>query len=168
MKSTVKTLIIFSLAVLLAKTNSYAQQKFGQQYYLEREKTASPEIKALLARLRAEKAAKNLKFTPAYTEALDRNLGVITGGVLPPDFSQHVIDQNKKAQVVLDKLKAKASVDKNIHLYFVERLLTTNYVGQRHFDWRDEAFRHRWKIKGTAVPAGISPHALLLKSAGSW
>ncbi len=55
------------------------------QIYLDREKTASAEIKQVLATHRKSISDRKLKFTVGYTYALEHKLQDITGGVLNKD-----------------------------------------------------------------------------------
>jgi cathepsin L len=139
MKPLLKTTALFYFVILGVSVTSYGQTppKIDPRHYINPERAAPPNVRALLAKLRREKVAKKWTFNPSYTKALDKSLGKITGAIIPPNFRQHVIDQNKRAKILLGQLKVGAPV---------RRL--PQCVGQRHFDWRDQAVSTAVKDQG--------------------
>ncbi|MDQ3472603.1 MAG: hypothetical protein M3447_02595, partial [Acidobacteriota bacterium] len=63
--------------------------------YVERERRASPEVKARIASLRQDAKSRNRRYTVGYTTALDVPLEILAGTRIPKDFS--VGDVNKRA-----------------------------------------------------------------------
>jgi len=93
-----------SLAFLpaLAAATLWAQSPTLQhaQTYIDREKTASPEIKLLLSKHRKQITDKKLHFTVGFTYAMEHKLSEITGGVRNTDPAV-VTKQNEISKKVL-------------------------------------------------------------------
>jgi hypothetical protein len=111
-----------------------------------------------------------------------------TGAVVPPNFKQHVIDQNNRARTILNQLRVKAAGNRNLHFHFLERPATPQGIGQSHFDWRDNginlpvenqencgscwdfgacsAFEQAWKLVNNGVISVSTQNVLDCNSAG--
>ena len=103
MKKLFSALFIFSALFFCEATIARAQPKLN--YYINREKTANPQIKNILAGLRNQKAARKWTFEPHYTNALDFDLSKVAKAKVPANFKQLVINQNEKAKLILTKLR---------------------------------------------------------------
>lgn len=73
----------------------------AQQVYLQREQTASPEIKKTLSTLRAQIAERKLTFTIGYTKALDKKLETLAGTRAPENLPALAAKQNALASELL-------------------------------------------------------------------
>jgi cathepsin L len=107
-----------------------------QAIYQQRELSAPPEIKTLLARLRAENKAKGLHYSVGYTSALDRSFGQLTGLVVPHDLGAQAIKRHAVARQ-LDAIDNTARDEykrrTNANLY---ELRFGGVANSASFDWR--------------------------------
>ena len=92
--------------------------------YAKRELKAPIAVKNMLVELRKEKISKGWTFDVGYTWASDKDIAILTGGRVPANFRQFVIDRNIKAEIELKKLKKP-------HTPSIECV-----AGEKSFDWR--------------------------------
>jgi cathepsin L len=97
---------LFVLALLVPGCALSAQQRPVErqirpqaldQVFVEREKTASPQIKAHLTELRSQVTTKRLSFQIGYTAALDKKLETLAGTRAPADLPALAEKQNVEA-----------------------------------------------------------------------
>jgi cathepsin L len=98
MNTRVLLTILVAAALIPAGHGSSAQRTERRLVdYAERERTAPTEIKTRLASLRAEAQSRNLGFRVAYTSALDRTLGQLTGSKAPANLARRARLQTQLA-----------------------------------------------------------------------
>ena len=104
----------------------------SSQDYATRERNASPQIKELLASLRAQIAAHRYRYTVGYTDALDVPLTQLAGLVLPP--ASRLNDMARRQNLLsadLDDLKKRFVVSSNCPALPVPH----GIAGLASFDW---------------------------------
>jgi cathepsin L len=110
------------------------------QVYAEREKTASPNIKARLTELRTQAAQQKLTFQIGYTQALDEKLELLAGTRAPANLPALAEKQNAEAAKML-------SVDEEARGEFLKthpnalpemayQRVIAPCASRRAFDWR--------------------------------
>jgi len=121
--------MLLVLLMSFAASEVVAQTATGSSssllYFRQRENSASPEIRARLARLRQLKIMNHWRFQPMYTDVMDLKLEQITGFKAPSNFKQVIAAQNAKAAAKLAALGWRAPAPTAL----------VN-IGLPQFDWR--------------------------------
>jgi cathepsin L len=98
MQSQIVTVLSLVCSVAAAPAVAAEEQKApAPALYAEREAKASPQVKKVLAEVRAQVDAKKLTFTVGYTTALDRALDKLAGTRKPANIKELAARQNKLA-----------------------------------------------------------------------
>lgn len=96
----------FSLFLILLSTSAMAQK--NKALLIQREKTASPELKNRLIKARQENIRNQYTFTIGFTTASEIPLEKLAGTRPPENLQQEIITQNTKAEQLL-KIDAEAT-----------------------------------------------------------
>lgn len=104
--------------------------------YDQREKTASPEVKARIAEMRTRIKQRNSGFTVGYTTAADIPIKNLTGLVVPQDRTVRIQRQNARAKLLLQAdEKLRLDYEKKIGQPAHDFILTPS-PDLPFFDWR--------------------------------
>lgn len=107
-----KSIRVVSVILLVMIMGVWSQLELIAQenFYQQREMSASKEIKAKLQSMRELIKAKKYSFTIGYTTAMDRNLEQITGMVEPPDLNEQIMKQNERTKQIMQMQKESATL----------------------------------------------------------
>ena len=108
----------------------------SDEFYVQRERNASPEIRQQLERFRREIRENNLSYTVGYTTAMDRSMDELAGTRIPDDLA----DQYRRKNALLGRSKNTDSRD-NASVPMVDASFRSSYscsATAASFDWRDQ------------------------------
>ena len=118
------------------KNSNAAAQPPSKGYYAQREKNASPEIKARLDAIRKKIKDENLSFSVGYTTAMDVPLNVLAATKLPDNIAELRVRQNKLANEL-------SAIETSVSREFfnlnpdIRRFIATKCSADANsFDWR--------------------------------
>jgi len=107
------------------------------QIYVQRERTASAEIRSKLSALRQQVTEQKLAFTVGYTEAMDRKLEQLAGTRAPENLPALAAKQNAVAQQVLEIDRQARTEFERAHPNVLPRIKVLAVCSQLSaFDWR--------------------------------
>ncbi|MEP6707017.1 MAG: C1 family peptidase [Pyrinomonadaceae bacterium] len=103
------------------------------EFYAQRERNASAEIRQQLEQFRREIREQNLSYTVGYTTAMDRSLEELAGTRVPDDLA----DQYRQKNALFAGIKSRDSQDKML----MDASFQSSYscsAAASSFDWRDQ------------------------------
>lgn len=136
------TLVLVPFSVATAQRPPLERRELSSQQlaqvFVERERTAPPQIKQKLTVLRAQAAQQRLTFQIGYTEAMDRDLGILAGTRAPADLRALADRQNAEATRLLatDETAKQAYMKAHPGELPESTVMRLPCVDQPSFDWR--------------------------------
>jgi cathepsin L len=110
------------------------------QVYVQREQTASPQIKSTLSSLREQIASKKFTFIVGYTKALDEKLETLAGTRVPANLASLARKQNEEATKFLQADQEAKDAFLKVHPGVLPELnywkLISPCTARAAFDWR--------------------------------
>lgn len=98
----------------IPQTGPQANQR-TDDFYAQRERNASPEIRQQLEQFRREIRERNLSYTVGYTTAMDRSMDELAGTKVPDDLA----DQYRRKNALLGRNQRTDSQD-NVSVRMVD------------------------------------------------
>jgi len=111
-------------------------ERRGDEFYAQRERNASREIRQQLEQFRREIRQQNLSYTVGYTTAMDRNMDELAGTSVPDDLA----DQYRRKNALLGRNKNTDSQDVT-NMLVADASFQSSYscsAAAASFDWRDQ------------------------------